>query len=289
MKLEGSFCALVTPFSNGGVDLAKVRELVEFQLENGTRGLCPVATTGESPSLSPDERASVIRTVVEMTRGKALVFPGCGTNSTNGTIEQSKMAKELGADGALLVTPYYNKPSQEGLFRHYEAVSKASDLPLIVYNVPSRTGINMAPETTARLSKLPGVVALKDAANSIEHTTRVRALCDIQVLSGDDGLTYPMLCVGGRGVISVAANIVPKVMSEMCDAYLRGEPKRAEEIHVRHNKLFNDLFIESNPVPVKTALKMMGRLNGEVRLPLWKMSPENTELLGRTLKDYKLI
>lgn len=289
MNLEGSFCALVTPFANGSVDLDKVRELVDFQLENGTRGICPVATTGESPSLTMDERAAVIKTVVERAKGRALVFPGCGTNSTAGTIAQSKAARELGVDGTLLVTPYYNKPSQEGLFRHYEAVTKAVDLPVIVYNVPGRTGVNMLPETTARLSKLPRIIGLKDAANSIDHTTRVRALCDIQILSGDDMLTYPMFCVGGSGVISVAANIIPKTVSEMCAAYLGGDAKKAKEIHVRYNKLFHTLFIDSNPVPVKTALKLMGKLNGEVRLPLWEMAPANIETLKQSLQAYSII
>lgn len=290
LKTEGSFVALVTPYANDAVDLAKVRELVDFHLENGTAGFCPVATTGESPSLSRDEKAAVIRAVVERARGKALVFPGTGTYNTRETVEQTRMARELGADGALLVTPYYNKPTQEGLYRHYEAVARAvPGFPLMLYNVPGRTGVSLAPETTARLSRIPGIVALKDASGNVEQVTQVRALCDIQILSGEDSLTFPILCLGGRGVVSVAANVVPRAVADLCRAALAGELARARQIHERYFPLFKDLFLETNPIPVKTALRLMGRCNGELRLPLCEMSQPNAERLEKTLRACQVI
>lgn len=289
-KTEGSFVALITPYAGDQVDLAKVRELVDFHLENGTSGFCPVATTGESPSLSREEKAAVIRAVVERARGKALVFPGAGTHNTRETIEQTRMARELGADGALLVTPYYNKPTQEGLYRHYEAVARAvPGFPLMLYNVPGRTGVSLAPETTARLSRIPGIVALKDASGNVEQVTQVRALCDIQILSGEDSLTFPILCLGGCGVVSVAANIVPRAVADLCQAVRAGELARARQIHERYFPLFKDLFLETNPIPVKTALRLMGRYTGELRLPLCEMSRANAERLEKTLRACQVI
>ncbi|MFN3484492.1 MAG: 4-hydroxy-tetrahydrodipicolinate synthase [Planctomycetota bacterium] len=289
-KTEGSFVALITPYAGDPVDLAKVRELVDFHLENGTSGFCPVATTGESPSLSREEKAAVIRAVVERARGKALVFPGAGTYNTRETIEQTRMARELGADGALLVTPYYNKPTQEGLYRHYEAVARAvPGFPLMLYNVPGRTGVSLAPETTARLSRIPGIVAIKDASGNVEQVTQVRALCDIQILSGEDSLTFPILCLGGCGVVSVAANIVPRAVADLCQAVRAGELARARQIHERYFPLFKDLFLETNPIPVKTALRLMGRYTGELRLPLCEMSRANAERLEKTLRACQVI
>ncbi|HLF94918.1 MAG TPA: 4-hydroxy-tetrahydrodipicolinate synthase [Planctomycetota bacterium] len=290
MKLEGSFVALVTPYSKGEVDLQKVRELVDFHVKNGTSGLCPAATTGEGPSLSPEEKAAVIKAVVETARGKALVFPGTGTYNTQESIAQTKMAKELGADGALVVTPYYNKPTQEGLFRHFEAISKgATGFPLILYNVPSRTGVSLNVETTARLSKIKTIVALKDASGNVEQVTQLRALSDIQILSGEDSLTFPILCLGGRGVISVAANIIPKAVAEMCAAVLKGDLEKGRQIHDRYFEVFKGLFIETNPIPVKTALKKMGMYNGEMRLPMCEMTAANGEKLEKVLKGCKVI
>jgi len=289
VKIEGAFVALVTPFDRGGVDLRKARELAEFHLSGGVRGFCPVATTGECATVTKEEKAAVIRTLVGMTRGKALVFPGTGTNDTRGTIEQTRMARELGADGALLVTPYYNKPTQEGLYRHFEAVARAVPFPLILYDVPGRTGTRLAPETTARLSRIRNIVGLKDASGDVEQVTRVRALCDITILSGEDALTYPILCLGGRGVISVAANLIPRQVSRMCEAALKGDFLRARAIHEKFYPLFDDLFLEANPIPVKTALKRMGRLNGELRLPLCPMSPANEARLVRTLRRCGLL
>jgi len=289
MKLQGSFVALVTPYSKGEVDLPKVRELVEFHIKNGTTGICPVATTGEGPVLSQDERANIIKTVVDTARGKALVFPGTGTYSTRESIEQTKMAKELGADGALIVTPYYNKPTQEGLYRHYKAIAEAVAIPIMLYNVPSRTGVSMAPETTARLGMIKNIVALKDASGNVEQVTQLRALSDIQILSGEDSLTFSILCLGGVGVVSVAANVIPRQVADMTAAVLKGELEKARLIHDRYFELFKNLFIETNPIPVKIALKKMGMYNGEMRLPMCEMSAANEEKLDKTLRNCKVL
>ena len=211
MNLEGNFVAIVTPFSGGEIDLSKLRELVDFQLVNGTKGFCPVGTTGESPTLSRDEKASVIRTVVEMTRGKAAVFAGTGTNDTRSSVEQTKMAQELGADGVLVVTPYYNKPTQEGLVAHFAAIAREADLPMIVYNIPGRTASNILPTTLAQLAEIDQVVGVKEACGDIAQISEVVALCppDFSVLSGDDALILPVISVGGRGAISTTSNLAP--------------------------------------------------------------------------------
>jgi len=289
MKLQGSFVALVTPYSKGEVDLPKVRELVEFHVKNGTSGICPVATTGEGPVLTHDEKANIIKAVVEVARGKALVFPGTGTYNTKESIEYTRMAKELGADGALIVTPYYNKPTQEGLYRHYKAIAEAVPLPIMLYNVPGRTGVSMAPETTARLALIKNIVALKDASGNVEQVTQLRAISDIQILSGEDSLTFPILCLGGVGVVSVAANVIPKQVAEMTAAAVGGELTKARQIHDRYFELFKNLFIETNPIPVKIALKKMGMYNGEMRLPMCDMSAANEEKLEKTLRNCKVL
>ena len=289
MKLQGSFVALVTPYSKGEVDLPKVRELVEFHVKNGTSGICPIATTGEGPVLTQDEKANIVRTVVEAAKGKALVFPGTGTYNTRESIDLTKMAKELGADGALMVTPYYNKPTQEGLFRHFEACAKAVNVPIMLYNVPGRTGVSMAPETTARLSKIKNIVALKDASGNVEQVTMLRALSDIQILSGEDSLTFAIIALGGVGVVSVAANVIPKQVAEMCALELKGEVDKARAVHDRYFELFKNLFLETNPIPVKTALQKMGMYNGEMRLPMCEMSAAAAEKLEKTLKACKVI
>ena len=289
MKLHGSFVALVTPYAKGEVDLKKVRELVEFHVKNGTSGICPIATTGEGPVLTQDEKANIVRTVVEAAKGKALVFPGTGTYNTRESINLTKMAKELGADGALMVTPYYNKPTQEGLFRHFEACAKAVNVPIMLYNVPGRTGVSMAPETTARLSKIKNIVALKDASGNVEQVTMLRALSDIQILSGEDSLTFAIIALGGVGVVSVAANVIPKQVAEMCALELKGEVDKARAVHDRYFELFKNLFLETNPIPVKTALQKMGMYNGEMRLPMCDMQASTEEKLEKTLKACKVI
>jgi 4-hydroxy-tetrahydrodipicolinate synthase len=285
---EGSYVALVTPFSNGKVDTKKLKDLVDFHLQNGTHGIVPVGTTGESPTLSKEEKADVIKTVVKTVRGRVPVVAGTGTNDTRGSIEYTKAARELGADAALVVTPYYNKPTQEGLYRHYEAIAKSVDLPLCLYNVPGRTSVNLLPETVARLAKIKTIAAIKEASGNVEQVTQIRALCAIRIVSGEDSLTYPILCLGGVGVISVAANVVPKAIAEMCEAALKGDHKRARELHERYFALNKVLFIETNPAPVKTAMKMMGLLNGQLRLPLCEMSEANEAKLRDALKQYEL-
>ena len=289
MKLQGSYVALVTPYAKGEVDLKKVRELVEFHVKNGTSGICPIATTGEGPVLTHDEKANIVKTVVETAKGKALVFPGTGTYNTAESIELTRMAKELGADGALMVTPYYNKPTQEGLFRHYEACAKAVNLPIMLYNVPGRTGVSMNPETTARLSKIKNIVALKDASGNVEQVTMVRNLCDLQILSGEDSLTFAIITLGGVGVVSVAANIIPKQVAELVAHTVKGDLDKGRQIHDRYFELFKNLFIETNPIPVKTALRKMGMYNGEMRLPMCDMSAGNEEKLEKTLKACKVV
>lgn len=288
ISLEGSFVAVVTPFKNGEVDLPKLKELVDLHLKSGTGGICPIGTTGEAPTLSKEEKAQIIRTVVKMARGKLVVMPGTGSNDTRATIEATRAAKELGADAALLVVPYYNKPTQEGLFRHFEAVAKAVALPQVLYNIPSRCVVNMLPETLARLSKVKNVVGVKEASGSLEQVTQIRTLCDLAILSGDDTLTHPMMSVGARGVISVAANIVPKTVVELCAAARKGDFARSQEIHLKHYDLFKAMFLETNPIPVKTAMEMMGMISGELRLPLCEMGPANREKLEKTLKTYGL-
>jgi 4-hydroxy-tetrahydrodipicolinate synthase len=288
-KLQGSFVALVTPYAKGEVDLKKVRELVEFHAKNGTRGICCVATTGEGPSLTPDEKAAIIKACVQTAKGKLLVYPGTGTYNTRESIELTRMARELGADGALMVTPYYNKPTQEGLYRHFEAVAKAVDLPIMLYNVPGRTSVSMAPETTARLAKLRNIVALKDASGNVEQVTQLRALSDIQILSGEDSLTFAILCLGGVGVVSVAANIIPKGVADLCAAVLKGDLEKGRRIHDQYFGVFKDLFLETNPIPVKTALVQMGMYGGEMRLPMCEMSAANAGRLEKTLRAAKVL
>jgi 4-hydroxy-tetrahydrodipicolinate synthase len=289
MKLQGSFVALVTPYAKGEVDLKKVKELVEFHVKNGTAGICPIATTGEGPVLTHDEKVAIVKTVVETAKGKALVFPGTGTYNTAESIELTKMVQELGADGALMVTPYYNKPTQEGLYRHYEACAKAVKIPIMLYNVPGRTGVSMAPETTARLSRIKNIIALKDASGNVEQVTMVRSLCDIQILSGEDSLTFAILSLGGVGVVSVAANVIPKQIADLVAATLKGDLDKGRQIHERYFELFKNLFIETNPIPVKTALKKMGMYNGEMRLPMCEMTAANEEKLEKTLKACKVL
>ena len=289
MKLQGSFVALVTPYAKGEVDLKKVKELVDFHVKNGTAGICPIATTGEGPVLTHDEKVAIVKTVVETAKGKALVFPGTGTYNTAESIELTKMAQELGADGALMVTPYYNKPTQEGLYRHYEAAAKAVKIPIMLYNVPGRTGVSMAPETTARLSKIKNVIALKDASGNVEQVTMVRNLCDIQILSGEDSLTFAIIALGGVGVVSVAANVIPRQVADLVAATLKGDLDKGRQIHDRYFELFKNLFIETNPIPVKTALKKMGMYNGEMRLPMCEITAANDEKLEKTLRACKVL
>ena len=288
---KGSIVAIVTPFSNGKVNEEKLRELVEFQLENGTDAIVPCGTTGESSTLDYEEHDRVVQIVVEQVNKRVPVIAGTGSNSTREAIEMTQHAKELGADGCLLVTPYYNKPTQEGLFRHYSAVADAVAIPQILYNVPGRTGVNLLPETVARLSANKNIVAIKEATGSLQQASEILALCgeNIDVLSGDDFITFPMMACGAKGVISVLANIMPKAVGDLTDAFFAGDLAKARELHLHTLKIGNAMFIESNPIPVKTALGLMGKCSDEVRLPLCPMGEANKAKLAAIMKEYKLI
>src|SRR6266568_4162710 len=285
---KGSIVAIVTPFKNGKVDEEKLRELVEFQIAGGTDGIVPCGTTGESSTLDYEEHERVIEIVVQQVKKRVPVIAGTGSNSTHEAIELSQKAKELGADGVLLVTPYYNKPTQEGLFRHYTAIAAAVAIPQILYNVPGRTAVNLLPETVARLATHKNIVAIKEATGSLQQASEVLALCGdkIDVLSGDDFITFPMMACGAKGVISVTANIMPGAISSLVDAFNAGKLEEARLLHLKLLKISNAMFIESNPGPVKTALGLMGKCSDEVRLPLCEMSAGNKAKLTAIMKEY---
>jgi len=285
----GSIVALVTPFKDGLVDYDKLAELVEYHIENGTNGIVPCGTTGESPTLTHEEHGKVVSKVVEKANGRISVIAGTGSNNTSEALSLTKDAKKAGADGALMITPYYNKPTQEGLYKHFKAIAEEVDIPIVVYNVPSRTGVAISPETVARLYEMENIVAIKEASGSIDQTSQILALCDITVLSGDDSLTLPIMSVGGKGVISVVANILPRDTSEMVSKFLNGMVKESREIHKRLFPICRAMFIETNPISVKTAMKLLGRLNGEMRLPLCEMSNEHEGQLHSILKENGLV
>lgn len=287
----GSIVAIITPFSNDVIDEEKLRELVEFQIENGTDGIVPCGTTGEASTLDYDEHDRVIEIVVQQANRRVPVIAGTGSNSTKEAIEMTAHARKIGADGALLVTPYYNKPSQEGLYRHYRAVAEAVPLPQILYNVPGRTGVNLLPETVARLADISNIVAIKEATGSLQQASEVLALCGekLDVLSGDDFITFPMMACGAKGVISVLANIMPKEVASLVDSFRDGNMEEARQLHLRLLRISNAMFIETNPVPVKTAVALMGKATDEVRLPLAPMSEANRAKLAGIMKEYGLI
>lgn len=267
---EGCYVAMVTDFKDGRVNIDGVRRLARRLIDGGAAGLVPAGCTGEAATLSPSERLDIIGAVLKE-RGsdtKVKVVPGTGTNSTASTIELTKAAEGAGADGALLITPYYNKPTQAGLVKHYETVAAEVKIPIMLYNVPGRTAVNMAPETVAELAKIQNIVAVKEASGSLDQVSRIAELSDIEIMSGDDSLTLPMLAVGARGVVSVAANVVPDEVSGMVNAFAGGRAGDARKLHLRLLDLFHVLFIETNPGPVKAALEMMGMATGELRLPL---------------------
>lgn len=288
---KGAIVAIVTPFKNGRVDEEKLRELIEFQIENGTDGIVPCGTTGESPTLSHEEHDRVIEITVDAVKKRVPVIAGTGSNSTAEALRLTEHAREVGADGALMVCPYYNRPTQEGLYQHYKTVAEKVKIPIIVYNIPGRTGVNLLPETMARLAKVPGIVGTKEASGSLKQMHEVIQLCgpDFAVLSGDDFFTYPLLCLGGHGIISVVSNIVPGDMAALVDAFAAGDLQKAKNLHYRMAPLVDSLFIETNPTPVKAALAMMGKIEYEVRLPLTKMSEANYEKLRKIMINYGLL
>ncbi len=285
---KGSMVALATPFKNGQVDEARIPELVELHLSKGTDAICPCGCTGEAATLTHDEQITVIGIVIEAAAGKAKVIAGTGSNSTDEALTLTRRAKDAGADGALMITPYYNKPTQQGLIQHYKAAA-AVGLPLMLYNVPSRTGVNMLPETVAKLSEVENVVAVKEASGSVDQVSAILNLCDINVLSGDDSLTLPMLAVGAKGVVSVAANVAPAEVKALIDDFNDFNMEEAQRIHYQLLPLFKALFCETNPIPVKRALSMMGLIENELRPPLTPLSAENEPRLKAVLEDLGLL
>jgi 4-hydroxy-tetrahydrodipicolinate synthase len=287
--LQGAHTAIVTPFNkNGSVDYARYRELIEFQIENGIDGIVPVGTTGESPTLNNEEHMKVVAETVAAVHGRVLVIAGTGANSTAEAIELTKEAKELGVDATLQVTPYYNKPNQEGLYRHFSTVADIG-LPVVLYNVPGRTAREIAIETVARLATHPNVVAVKEAGGKVERVKQTLAVCDLEVLSGDDALALPMMRDGAIGVISVASNVVPGVVASLVHTALEGEWNAAQLLHNQYVKLFDAMFIDTNPIPVKAALAMMGRIEEVYRLPLCEMSAADKETLRKVMVSVGLL
>ena len=287
----GSFVAIVTPFSQGKFDEKVMADLIEFHIAHGTQGIVPCGTTGESATLTPQEHERVVAVTVEIVNKRIHVIAGTGSNSTDEAITFTKHAKAVGADGALLITPYYNKPTQEGLFRHFEAVAKAVDLPQILYNIPGRTSINMLPVTTARLSQIPTIVGIKEGSGSLQQVSEIihRSKPGFLVLSGDDPLTLPIMALGGKGVITVTANVAPTDMAHMVSAALKGDYEQARTIHYKLMPLFNALFLETNPIPVKAALAMMGKMSEEVRLPLTPLADEYRSTLREALQQAEIL
>jgi 4-hydroxy-tetrahydrodipicolinate synthase len=289
---KGTYTAIVTPFKDGRIDENGLRKLIDFQIENGIDGIVPAGTTGEAATLDYDEHLRVIEIVVEQAKGRCKVVAGTGSNSTREAIELTQKAEKLGIDGALLASPYYNKPTQEGVYRHYRAIAESTSLKLMLYNVPGRTAGEIGIETCARLAKdCATIVSIKEAGGSVERVSALKNVVpsDFTILSGDDALTLPFLSVGAVGLVSVASNIVPKPMTELVGNFLEGHPADSMRLHLRYFRLFKDLFIESNPIPVKTALNLMGIIEAEFRLPLCEMGNANRERLSGTLRALKLI
>lgn len=288
---KGSIVAIVTPFKNGKIDEKALGDLIEWHIKQGTNAIVPCGTTGESATLDYKEHDRVIEFTVKAVNKRVPVIAGTGANATDETIMITKHAKKAGADGALLVSPYYNKPTQEGLYRHYKAVADAVKIPIVLYNVPGRTAVNILPSTVARLAEVRNIVALKEATGDMKQVSEVIRLCgdSITVLSGDDFTTLPLLALGGKGTISVTANIMPKLVSDMCAFWEQGRFDEARKIHFTLEPLNASMFIETNPIPVKTALAMMGKIKEEFRLPLCEMAKANKEKLKNVLRSYKLV
>jgi 4-hydroxy-tetrahydrodipicolinate synthase len=286
----GLSVAIVTPFKNGDVDLRALRDQVEFQIQAGTTCLCPVGTTGESPTLSHEEHERVISAVVQTVAGRIKVMPGTGSNSTSEALRLTRWAAKEGADAALMVAPYYNKPTQQGFYEHYKAVAEAVDIPICVYNIPGRTGKNIEPETIARLAELKNVTMVKEATGSLDQASQILCTTDLTVLSGDDSLTLPLMSVGGEGVISVVGNVVPKDMIALVDAFHRGDVAQSQKLHRQLFPLCRDMLgLATNPIPIKAAMKLLGRDTGELRLPMTPLDDTGVAKLRKTLTEYGLL
>ena len=287
---RGTFTALVTPFRNGGIDVSAYEKLIERQIAADITGIVAVGTTGESPTLSPEEREQVIRLAVTSAKKRCIVLAGTGSNSTHHAVADTKTAEILGADGALLVAPYYNKPSQEGLFRHFKTIANATSLPIMLYNIPGRCGVDIGPDTVVRLAtECRNIVSIKEASGSVERVSELRARLPeaFTILSGDDSLTLPFMSVGAVGVVSVASNLFPAEICALVRAFESGDVTQGEKLHCKLFPLFKALFIEPNPVPIKTALNWRGAISGECRLPLCEMTDANQVRLRKTLEDFE--
>lgn len=289
--LKGAITAIVTPFKNGAFDEEAYRQLIEFQIQGGIHGIVPCGTTGESATLSHAEHKRVVETCIDQVKKRVPVIAGTGSNNTAEALELTRHAQAAGADYALMITPYYNKPTQEGLYRHYKTICEQTQIPIVVYNVPSRTSLNLLPETVARLAEFPNIVGIKEATGDLKQCAKVVELCGdkITLLSGDDFTVLPLLAIGGQGVISVVSNVVPGDMAGMCNAFFAGKLEEARKLHYRMWPLMEAMFYETNPAPAKTALKMLGKITGEVRQPLCPMMPANEEKLRQVLQKYGLI
>ena len=288
----GTYTAIVTPFRDGALDEPAFTRLIEWQIESGITGIVPVGTTGESPTLDHAEHTRVIELTVQTARGRCKVIGGTGSNSTDEAISLTTEAEKAGADAALLVAPYYNKPTQEGLFRHYQAIAARTKLPIILYSIPGRCGVEIGVDTVVRLAReCPNIVSIKEAGGSVDRVSQLRAAlpAGFTILSGDDSLTLAFMSVGAEGVISVASNIIPREVVQMVQAFTEGRAAEARELHARFYALFRDLFIETSPIPIKTALGLAGRISAEFRLPLCEMTPANAAKLLATLRNLNLV
>lgn len=289
---SGSIVAIVTPFKNGKVDEKKLRDLIEFHIKNGTSGIVPCGTTGESATLSFDEHDRVIEITIEQTRKRVPVIAGTGSNSTEEAIMLTRHAAKAGADASLQVSPYYNRPTQKGLYEHFKAIANSVDISIILYNIASRTAVNIEPETIAKLvCDCKNIIGVKEASGNLDQMSRIKALCgsNFDLISGDDSLTLPILSIGGAGVISVVANIVPRDVATLVTEFENGNFKKAQDMHYKLSPLIKAMFIETNPIPVKTAMGLLGMCEPDLRLPMCAMSPENLEKLKKALKEYSLL
>ncbi|MCX5849881.1 MAG: 4-hydroxy-tetrahydrodipicolinate synthase [Deltaproteobacteria bacterium] len=288
---KGAMVAIVTPFKNDQIDEKALRELIEFQIANGTDAIVPCGTTGESATLTHEEHDRVIEITIDAVKKRVPVIAGTGSNNTAEALRLTKHAYEAGADGALIVCPYYNRPTQEGLYQHFKTIAESVPIPIIPYNIPSRTGVNLMPEMVAKLAKIKNIVGIKEASGSIKQMSDVINLCDkdFAVLSGDDIFTLPLLAIGGAGIISVISNVAPADMAGLVDAFAEGDMDQAKDLHHKMSVLIDALFIEVNPIPVKAALALMGRIKYEYRLPLCKMTEANFEKLKNIMVNYGLI
>ncbi|MDD5568669.1 MAG: 4-hydroxy-tetrahydrodipicolinate synthase [Candidatus Omnitrophica bacterium] len=289
---RGSIVAVVTPFRNGRIDEKKLGELIEFQIKNGSSGIVPCGSTGESATLSFEEHERVIEVTVGKAAGRVPVIAGTGSNSTEEAIALTKQAVRAGVDASLQISPYYNRPTQKGLYEHFKAVAQSVKIPIVLYNIAGRTGVNIEPETMAKLANdCKNIIAVKEASGNLDQMSRIKALCpdNFELISGDDSLTLPVLSIGGTGIISVAANIVPRDVADLVGAFEKGDIGLARQLHYKLLPLVKALFIETNPIPVKTALGLLGMCEPDLRLPMCEMLPENLEKLKKALKDYGLL